>query len=149
MKLETIFKSLTILEICLLVVLVIYLVLPIQTPHFLAKAIDSSLGMLVLFSVTVYLFLYANPILAILYIFVAYELLRRSSRSTGRAAYIQYTPTQAKRDSEMRAMNPPVQRTLEEDVVEQMAPIGKSALEAYAASTYKPVADKVFGASMV
>jgi len=143
-------KSLTVLEMMLIVVLVVYIILPIRTPAFLRGVIDSPLGMLVLFCITVYLFLYANPVLAILYIFVAYELLRRSSTvAAGRSAYIQYTPSQERRDAEMVAMNPPQQRSLEEDVVAQMAPIGKSPMGFYSDSTYKPVSDKTFGASMV
>jgi hypothetical protein len=148
-SIQTILKSLTFLEIVLIVVLVVYLILPIQTPTFLTGVVDSPLGMLVLFCITVYLFLYANPVLAILYIFVAYELLRRSSIVTGHSAYIQYTPTQERRDAEMIAMNPPKQRTLEEEVVTQMAPIGKSPMGAYADSSFKPIADKLHGASLI
>lgn len=149
-SIQTMLKSLTVLEMILIVVLVVYIILPIRTPAFLTGVIDSPLGMLVLFCITVYLFLYANPVLAILYIFVAYELLRRSSTvAAGRSAYIQYTPSQERRDAEMVAMNPPQQRTLEEDVVAQMAPIGKSPMGSYSDSTYKPVSDKTFGASMV
>ena len=133
------FKS--ILEVLLFIVFDLYLVFPIGTPDFLASLVDSPLGMVVIFCVTLFLFLYTTPILGILYIFVAYELLRRSARTTGRTAYIQYTPTQEKRDSNMRAMNPPKETTLEEEVVSTMAPIGHSEPGRFIDTTFKPVAE--------
>ena len=141
-------KSFSKLEIVLLVFFIIYLVLPIDTPAFLAGVIDSPLGMLSMFIITVYLFVKVNPILAVIYIFVAYELLRRSSNLTGRQTIMKYTPSQRKKDSQMRAMNPPKQETLEEEVVLQMAPIGRSDPSVYTSSTFKPVAENVKGASM-
>ena len=148
MKLPQVFKSLSSLEIGLLITFVLYLVLPIHAPAFIAGMVDSPLGMLTIFIVTVYLFFYSNPILAIVYVFVAYELLRRSSQVTGRVAMIQHSPTQAKKDSELRAMNPPVVETLEEQVVQKMAPIGRSDPVVYTMSSFKPVAEKIDGASM-
>ena len=148
MKLPQVFKSLSSLESSLLVVFILYLVLPIQTPQVLAGTVDSPLGMLSIFIVTIYLFFYSNPVLAIVYVFVAYELLRRSSQVTGRVSMVQYTPTQVKKDSELRAMNPPVVETLEEQVVQKMAPIGRSDPIVYTSSTFKPVAEKIDGASM-
>jgi hypothetical protein len=67
---------------------------------------------------------------------------------TGRVGIVQYTPTQVKKDSELRAMNPPVVETLEEQVVQKMAPIGRSDPIVYTSSTFKPVAEKIDGASM-
>jgi len=149
MKIPEVFKTLSKLEITLLAVFVLYLVLPIPTPTLLSGVVDSPLGMLAIFIVTLYLFFYTNPILAIIYVFVAYELLRRSSIVTGRVAMIQYTPSQAKRDIQMKAMNPPQTNTLEEEVIKQMAPIGHSDPAVYVMSSYKPVADNVNGASLV
>jgi len=110
--------------------------------------IDSSLGMLSIFIITVYLFFHVNPILAVVYIFVAYELLRRSANKGGNVTLMQYTPTQARKDAELRAMNPPKPETLEEQVVQQMAPIGHSDPSIFTASSYKPVADNTKNASL-
>jgi len=136
------------IELTLLIIFVIYLVLPIETPSFLVSSVNSPITMVVIFAVTVYLFLYANPILAILYIFVAYELLRRSSAYQP-IKMMQYTPTQEKKNKDLRAMNPAQEKTLEEEVVDKMAPVGKSDASVYLPSTYKPVAEKLSGASMV
>ena len=142
------FKSFSMIELTLLIIFVIYLVLPIETPSFLVSSVNSPITMVVIFAVTVYLFLYANPILAILYIFVAYELLRRSSAYQP-IKMMQYTPTQEKKNKDLRAMNPAQEKTLEEEVVDKMAPVGKSDASVYLPSTYKPVAEKLSGASMV
>ena len=142
------FKSFSLVELTLLVIFVIYLVLPIETPSFLVGSVNSPITLAVIFAVTVYLFVYSNPILAILYIFVAYELLRRSS-SFKPITMMQYTPTQEKKNNDLRAMNPPQEKSLEEEVVDKMAPVGKSDASVYLPSTYKPVSEKLTGVSMV
>ena len=148
MNIPNLFKSFSQLEILLLVIFILYIVLPIQTPNFLAGMIDSSLGMLTIFIVTVYLFFHVNPILAVVYIFVAYELLRRSANNTGRITLLQYTPTQERKDSELKAMNPPRAETLEEQIVQKMAPVGHSDPSIFTSSSYKPVADNIKNAAV-
>ena len=148
MNIESLVKSFTSLEISLFVIFVLYLVLPIQTPPFMSGWVDSALGMVTMFIITLYLFFYVNPILAVLYIFVAYELLRRSAAHTGRVAMVQFTPTQQKKDNQMRKMNPVPSDILEVDVITQMAPIGRSDPIQILSSSYQPVAESVGTASM-
>jgi hypothetical protein len=62
---------------------------------------------------------------------------------------MQYTPSQFMKDAEMASMNPPKKETLEEEIVEKMAPIGKSDLSIYTPSSFKPVAENVGSASLV
>ena len=159
MKLQSILKSITFAELLVLSIFIIYLVLPIPTPNSISPYIESPLGMIVIFCITVALFLYANPILAILYIFVGYTLLRRSAIVSGQTAYIQYTATPAEKEAEIKREiknetppnqpSQPQQRTLEEEVVAKMAPIGKSELSVFTPSTFKPVATNVNGASSI
>lgn len=148
MKLPSFIKSVSLSEAVLFVIFALYIIFPINTPAWFAPYVDSALGMVFMFCVTVALFLYTNPILGVLYIFVAYELLRRSANVTGRAAIIQYTPTQVKKDVEIKAMNTPTYTTLEEVVIAERAPIGVSDPIQFVDSGFKPVADKVVGASM-
>ena len=142
-------KSISPVDLVLFVLFGLYVIFPMDIPSMLASSINSALGMIVLFCMAVYFFMYRNPLLGVVFIFVAYELIRRSSAITGRTAIIQYTPSQNKKDAEMVAMNPPKETTLEEDMVELRAPIGKSAVSEYIDSSYKPIADKVEGASLV
>jgi len=148
MMIPSLFKSLSQLEITLLVIFILYIILPVQTPRFLTSYVDSPLGMLTMFVITVYLFFNVNPILAIVYIFVAYELLRRNNNVARSVTMIQYTPSQAKKDVELQQMNPPTSTTLEEEVVSKMAPIGRSDKITFSPSDYKPVADNLKNASM-
>lgn len=141
-------KSLTNLEISTLVVFIVYLIMPIQMPEPVANLADSPLGMLGMFLITIYLFFNANPLLAILYVFVAYELIRRSSNVAGRVEMVKYTPSQIKKDAQMKAMNPNKVKSLEEEVVEQMAPVGHSDISVYSDSTFKPIAENVGTASL-
>ena len=76
-------------------------------------------------------------------------MLRRSSNTTGRVAIMKYTPSQPKKDAELKAMNPPKERTLEEDVVAVRAPVGRSEPSVFSESSFKPVADNVGGASLI
>jgi hypothetical protein len=141
-------KSLSRLELILFAIFVLYLVFPIDTPDLLAGMIDSPLGMLFIFILGVYLFFFTNPILGVIFILFAYELLRRSANKIGRQTIIKYTPSQQKKDAQMNAMNPPKKETLEEEVVDKLAPIGHSDPSIFTESAFKPVADPVPNASM-
>jgi hypothetical protein len=79
LKIHNLIKNFPPWQIFLFVIFVIYVIFPIPTPTSIAYLIDSSLGMIFIFCITLFLFLYTNPVLAITYVFVAYELLRRSS----------------------------------------------------------------------
>jgi len=173
MKIPNILKSIQSSEILLFVLFVVYLIFPIKTPVMIAPYIESPLGMIVIILITIYLFLYSNPILAILYIFVGYELIRRSNVSndtkmnpinkvrfdgevkvmdgekSGQVAYIQNTPSEETRAAEMQSLNPKQKVTLEEDMVNEYAPIGTSAPIAIIESSFKPVSDNLKGASFI
>lgn len=148
MKFLSFMESLSNVETAVIVMFISYLALPIQLPEMVAKMVDSPMGTIGIFVLSVYLFFYANPLIAVLFVLVAYEMFRRSTNATGKAAMLKYTPTQARKDEKMKKMNPVKTTSLEEEVVEQMAPIGKSDISVFTASTFKPVAENVGGASM-
>jgi hypothetical protein len=157
-------RKITIPEISLLLVFVVYILFPISTPQVLVPLVDSPIGYVSIFIITILLFVYTSPLLGILYIFVAYELIRRSSSRaptrTEQPEHTKYTtqympthvpksiPTQSEKDLEMLSMNQLPLPTLEEEIVEMRAPIGKSELSQYTESSFKPVADNLIGASM-
>jgi hypothetical protein len=143
-------KTIQPFEIFLIIVFILFLILPFDLPFFITSFVDSPLGIIAVFIITVTLFIYTNPILGILFIFVAYELMRRSALFSGHTSNLQYTPTQRVKDSEMRAMNPPQQKSLEEEVIEVRAPIGKSNEIEFVDSDFKPVTDKIlYGATVI
>ena len=124
-----------------------FIILPLGVPDLFANLIDTSLGMIVIFGLAVYMFFHVNPVVAVLFVFVAYELLRRSSKKTGKAIIQKHTPTQAKKDEKMKKMNPEKKETLEEEMVDKMAPVGKSDMISYVTTTFSPVAEEVGSAS--
>jgi hypothetical protein len=138
------------LEVILFILFVFYLVFQVKTPSFLEELVNSPVGMILVLFFAIYMFLYTHPILGILSIFVAYEIIRRSSPIAGQILFTPpYIPTQPKIDAELKSMNPPKERTLEEDVVDQMAPVGKSEPAGYVMTSFKPVAEHVYGATNI
>lgn len=109
-------------QLLLLVVLVLYIVLNIQTPPTLAHLIDNIYGNIAVILCAFYLLSNSNPIVSVVALFAAYELIRRSSYSTGTAAINRYLPTEIKKGDHLSAFNQfPI--TLEEEIVKNMAPI--------------------------
>lgn len=149
MNLSTYFTSLSALEIGILILFVIYLVFDIYPTDTMAKYIDTPFGMASVLIITLYMFISFSPVLGVIALFVAYEVIRRSAKINNRVAMIQYTPTQERKNVELAEMNAPQPTTLEEEMVATMAPIGKSSMISYQTSEFKPVAEELHGASLV
>lgn len=133
-------------ELVLVILFIIYLIMGYKTPEPFANLIDSVGGKIVIFIVVIYLFLYTNSILAVLALFVAFELIRRSSSSETHSETIKkYTPSEEKKTSQFTAFNQ-FPYTLEQEVVNKMAPILKSGSSLHP-PTYKPLLDNLHDAS--
>jgi len=143
------YESLSKMEIGMLIIFVIYLVMDIYPPEMLASYLDTSLGMVGILLVTLYVFMNYNPILGVVFLFVAYEIVRRSARVNNRVPMVHYTPSQAKKDAELAEMNPAPPTSLEEEIVDKMAPVGKSSLISYTMSQFKPVSTDIHNASLI
>ena len=91
MKFKNLLKTIKPAEIIVLVIFVLYVIFPVPTPSLMSPYIESPLGLLVLFCIAVALFVYSNPAVGILFIFVAYTLLRRSATVKNETHYVQYT----------------------------------------------------------
>tara|TARA_Y100000022_G_C13255005_1_gene379252 strand:- start:1840 stop:2289 length:450 start_codon:yes stop_codon:yes gene_type:complete len=147
MKLSDFSKSLSTSEIVVLLVFIVYLIFPLPTPRMVAPLINGSFGMLAIFILVVLMFLYSNPILGVVFIFVAYELLRRSAMVYKPQPMMKHTPNERKKTQEMAKMNPPKETTLEEEVIKKMAPAQKDFIRDDSGSSFKPVYALVNGAS--
>ena len=149
MKLSDFTQSLSPLETATLIVFVIYIIFPFKTPFFLAGIINTPIGLLVALVLTLYLFFYTNPILGVVFIFFAYELIRRSSLVKTAASdnyIIRSSPSEAERSFEMKQMNPSPSITLEEDVIAKMAPAQVfNHMDTTLAVGFKPVIEKTSG----
>jgi hypothetical protein len=144
---SSLFKKEHMGELVLVILLIVYLILGFKTPEPIASMIDSLVGKVVIFIVVIYLFMNANPILAVLSLFVAFDLIRRSSITTGIDALQRFAPSEQKKSSQFTAFNQ-FPYTLEQEVVAKMAPIMKSGSSLSQAS-YKPILDNLYDASPI
>ena len=142
---SSLFKKQHMGELVLVILFIIYLIMGYKTPDTIANMIDSLVGKIVIFIIVIYLFMYTNPILAVLSLFVAFDLIRRSSVTTGIDALQKYAPSEEKKMSQFTAYNQ-FPYTLEQEVVAKMAPIMKSGSSLTQAS-YKPLLENLHDAS--
>ena len=149
-------EKMTSLEMLLLFVFVVYLIFPIGTPSILKDYIISPMGYVTIFIVTLYLFFYSHPILAILYIFVAYELLNRSNKaflqqvqnvSKDNSKQVRFVEQPAKVDEQVVSVAPKTPTTLEEEIINKNAPVGVSQTTNFVTTAFQPITDKIGSAS--
>lgn len=132
-------------EFVLIILMIIYLIMGLKTPEIIATMVDNVIGKVVIILIVIYLFVHANPILAILAALVAFDLMRRSNDATGLGALSAYAPTEKKKMSQFSAFNQ-FPYTLEQEVVAKMAPIVRSG-SSLSAPSYKPLLDNLYDAS--
>ena len=132
-------------ELVLVVLFIIYLIMGFKTPEVVAGIVDTLVGKIVIFITIIYLFIHANPILAVLALLVGFDLIRRSSMATGIDALQKFAPSEEKKSSQFTAFNQ-FPYTLEQEVVAKMAPVMKSGSSLSQAS-YKPLLDNLYDAS--
>ena len=144
---SSLFKKERMGELILAILFIIYLIMGYKTPEPVAGAIDSLVGKIVVFLIVIYMFMHAHPILAILALFVAFDLMRRSSVTTGSDALKRFAPSEVKKSSQFTAFNQ-YPYTLEQEVVKKMAPIIQSGSTLSKAS-YKPLLENNYDASPI
>jgi hypothetical protein len=142
---SSLFKKEHMGEFILVILFIIYLIMGYKTPELVADLIDSLPGKIVVFIIVIYLFMHANPILAVLALFVAFDLIRRSSMTTGIDALKRFAPSEKKRSSQFTAFNQ-FPYTLEQEVVKKMAPIVNSG-SSLTPPSYKPLLENLYDAS--
>lgn len=144
---SSLFKKEHMSELILAILFITYLIMGNKTPQPFASLIDSVFGKVIIFFVVVYMFMHSNPILAILTLVVALDLIRLSSYSTGSYALQQYLPSEEKKSSQFTAFNQ-FPYTLEQEVVKKMAPLVQNN-STLSKPSYKPLLDNLYGASSV
>lgn len=141
------FKKENMSQLALAILFIIYLIMGYKTPEMVANVVDTLVGKIVIFITVITLFMHANPILAVLSLFVAFDLMRRSSAATGIDALKMYLPTEEKKSSQFTAFNQ-FPYTLEQEVVKKMAPIVQSGSSLSKAS-YMPTLENLHDASSI
>jgi len=132
-------------EFILIILIIIYLILGFKTPEMIANMVDNIIGKVVIILIVIYLFLHANPILAVLAALAAFDLMRRSNDATGLGALAAYAPSEQKKMSQFTAFNQ-FPYTLEQEVVAKMAPIVRSG-SSLTPPSYKPLLENLYDAS--
>lgn len=132
-------------QIVLGLLFIIYLILGSKIPGPIADMVDTTLGKVLIVIAALSLFAYTNPILAVLGLFVAHDLIRRSSNQTGSTALSMYVPTEEKKERQMQAMNH-FPYTLEQEMVNKMT-VSHESIIPEAPANYKPVLDNLHDAS--
>jgi hypothetical protein len=134
-------------EFVLAILLVIYLVMGFKTPDTVANAVDTLPGKVVIIVIVISLFTYYHPVLAVIAMFAAFDLIRRSSESTGLDSLQKYVPTEEKKVSQFNAYNQ-FPYTLEQEMVSKMVPMRNSGTS-ITQSSFKPVLDDLHNAVSV
>jgi len=133
-------------QLLLVILFIIYLIFNFKTPEVLANVVDSSLGKIVVALVALFLFSYSNPILGVLGIIVAYQLIKTSSIQTGTEALEKYYPTEQKKWSPFTPIHQ-FPYTLEQEMVKLMA--SQKFNTNYVKAPYRPVLDDTYDASPI
>jgi len=133
-------------QLILSILFIIYLIMGYKTPDSVATLVDTISGKVIIALVALMLFAYSNPILGILGLIVAYELIIRSSHMTGSYALASAYPTEAYKWSPFTAQNQ-FPETLEQEVVKNMTPMVNSGCSSPA--TYKPLLDDQYDAAPI
>ena len=144
---SSLFKKQHMGELVLVILFIIYLIMGYKTPEPIASMIDTVVGKIVIFVIVIYMFMHTHPVLAILALFVAFDLIRRSSVTTGIDALKRYAPSEEKKMSQFSAFNQ-FPYTLEQEVVKQMAPIVRSG-STLSKPSYKPLLDNLYDAAPI
>lgn len=133
-------------QLFLLIIFVVYILFNVKTPQPIAAMVDSTFGYVVIIGLFAILAINLNPIVIVVGIFAIYLLFKRSSISTGSLAMTKFLPTENVKTQYLSAFNQfPV--TLEEEVVQQMAPLQPG--PAMAPKSFLPIMDNLHNASAV
>ena len=92
-------------QLILGIIFVIYILLNVQTPLFLATAIDNLFGKVVVVAIAALIFVKTNPVVGVLGFVVAYQLIKTASVTSGTYAMKHFLPSEANKMSEMQSFN--------------------------------------------
>jgi hypothetical protein len=131
-------------ELVLTILFIVYLVLGYKMPQAVATMIDTTFGKIAVVLAALFLFAYSNPILGVLGLLVAYQLIKGASIKTGMAGLEAYYPTEAKKWSPFSPTHQ-FPYTLEQEVVKNMTT--QTFNTEYVKAPYRPTLDDTHDAS--
>lgn len=136
-------------QLILVILFIIYLLTGSETPQGVANMVDTMAGKIIVIMFALFLFAYGNPIVGVLGIFVAYNILKNASMASSlmlNPSLDSYYPTEQKVWSPFTPTNQ-FPYTLEQEVVKKMAPQKFNTV--YEAPSFKPALDDTHDAASV
>jgi hypothetical protein len=142
-------------QVILGVLFVLYLIMDYPTPLLVASFVNSIVGKVIVLVIFLSLFFFSHPILGILGLFVAFELIRRASSQRGGAGLFSGSSSPfsgsstdtSDRASFFSASNQ-FPYTLEEEVVKNMTP-NVTGMDIAPEASYLPLLDNTHDASKI
>lgn len=134
-------------EYMLIACMIVFIVSNLQLPEFISEIVSSSFGKITLFAVVVLLAM-RHPVLGVVSILFAYQLLHRSEVKTGEYQIRQYEPSQQKRDKRIIESNYIPSDILEEQMIHDMIPYAEYE-DVPEPTTFLPVSNKLHNATRV
>lgn len=133
-------------ERILSVLFALYLILKFPLPAPVAEGLDTSLGKIAVMVVALFLMAYTHPVLGVLSLLVAYQLIYRASVQTGTAGLAEYYPTEEKKWSPFTPVHQ-FPYTLEQEMVKKMTT--QNFNTEYVKAPFRPSLDDTHEATML
>lgn len=141
--LNSLFSKKNIGQLILAILFIIFLLSNFSVPYSLAKIIDTKIAVVIIVVILILLVCYVNPLVSILAVLVAYELMKRSATIVGKTNLEDYYPVQEKKWSPFNSHHQ-FPYTLEQEVVNKMTKNVFNSTPSKA--SYKPVVDNTYNA---
>jgi hypothetical protein len=98
------------------IIFIIYLIMGYPIPETIATMIDTMYGKIIVYVIALILLVSVNPVLGVLALFVAFDLVRRSEITTGSTALLKFGSSEKQKMSDLTAFNQ-FPYTLEQEMV--------------------------------
>ena len=134
-------------QVVLLILIILFLLVPVEIPNGLANMLDSLPAMIAMFILAILSLYYVNPILGAGILVFAFEIIRRVKMQNDTWLDQRFIPSEKKKMNYLEANNE-FEVTLEEELVEKMVPVTKQSFMQGNAS-FKPVYDPIGNASSI
>ena len=143
---KSLFKQENSSQVMIVVILLIYVLVDVKTPESLAELIDNVYGQIVIILGALALFSNCHPLIGVLALFAAYQLIQRSSKVTGTYAIEHVMPSEENKYEEMIEQNV-IPNSLEEEVVKNMVPLVRDVPNGE--QSYQPILDSKIESSLL
>jgi hypothetical protein len=131
------------MEIILIIILGLFFIAGFDLPDSVSGVVDTLPVKISMLFVSIYLFIYRSPVLAVLFLIVVFDLMVKSGNS-----HISYIKAHEEYKQAVYSNMNEMPYTLEQDMVTKMAPL-VSAGTSVTISSFLPVLDKIHDAGFL